>query len=129
MRILCILLVALGALCVPVQAAHTRHSVSRQLSPAQGMLQNLRAMSTLLDSVGTRAAADAAAPRLLELSKEFHKMQDAAENHPPANLNRHLAEMDMAMNDFRLACARLLQEKCYGSTKLGKAIKTEAAKF
>jgi hypothetical protein len=56
-------------------------------------------------------------------------MQDAAENHPPANLNRHLAEMDMAMNDFRLACARLLQEKCYGSTKLGKAIKTVAAKF
>lgn len=37
--------------------------------------------------------------------------------------------MDMAMNDFRLACARLLQEKCYGSTKLGKAIKTVAAKF
>lgn len=83
MRILCILLVALGALCVPVQAAHTRHSVSRQLSPAQGMLQNLRAMSTLLDSVGTRAAADAAAPRLLELNKEFHKMQKAAENPPP----------------------------------------------
>ena len=52
-----------------------------------------------------------------------------AENHPPANLNKHLAEMDMAMNDFRLACARLLQEKCYGSTKLGKAIKTVAAKF
>ena len=93
------------------------------------MLQNLRAMSTLLDSVGTRAAADAATPRLLELNKEFHKMQEAAENHPPANLNRHLAEMDLAMNDFRLSCARLLQEKCYGSTKLGKAIKTVAAKF
>ena len=129
MRILSILLLTLGVLCVPAQAAHTRHSVSRQLSPAQGMLQNLRGMTTLLDSVGTRAAGDAAAPRLLELNKEFHKMQEAAENHPPANLNRHLAEMDLAMNDFRLACARLLQEKCYGSAKLGKAIKTVAARF
>ena len=129
MRILCILLLTLGVLCVPVQAAHTRHSVSRQLSPAQGMLQNLRGMTTLLDSIGTRAAADAAAPRLLELNKEFHKMQEAAENHPPANLNRHLAEMDLAMNDFRLACARLLQEKCYGSAKLGKALKTVTRSF
>ena len=129
MRILSILLLALGILCVPAQAAHTRHSVSRQLSPAQGMLQDLRAMTTLLDSVGSRAAADAAAPRLLGLNEEFHRMQEAAEDHPPANLNRHLAEMDLAMNDFRLSCARLLQEKCYGSTKLGKAIKTVAAKF
>ena len=129
MCILSILLLTLGILCVPAQAAHTRHSVSRQLSPAQGILQNLRGMSTLLDSVDTRASADAAAPRLLELNKEFHKMQEAAEDHPPANLNRHLAEMDLAMNDFRLACARVLQEKCYGSTKLGQAIKTVANRF
>lgn len=129
MRILSILLLTLGILCVPAQAAHTRHSVSRQLSPAQGMLQNLRGMSTLLDSVGSRAAADAAAPRLLELNEEFHKMQEAAEDHPPANLNRHLAEMDLAMNDFRLSCARLLQEKCYGSAKLGKALKIVTKSF
>ena len=130
MRILCILLAAVAALSVPAQAGYTRRSVSsRQHSPAQGMLQSLRAMSQLLAGVNNRAAADAAAPRLLELSQVFHRQQAAAENAPPANLNRHLADMNLAMNDFRLACARLLQEKCYGSTQLGKAIRKTAGEF
>ena len=47
----------------------------------------------------------------------------------PAALERHLSSMDLAMNDFRMACARLIQEKFYGSATLGKAVKKMARDF
>ena len=132
MRGICIVLVLITSLCEPAAIAGQprSHAGSRQPnSPAWGMLQSLRTMTLLLDRVNSRSTADAAAPRLLELNRDFHRQQAAAENAPPADLHRHLADMDQAMNDFRLACARVMQEKCYGSSRLGKAIRQTANEF
>ena len=96
------------------------------------MVNTLCSMSLLLDAVRDKASADTAAPMLLELYRLFHAQQAAAEDMPQMNsrtLDSHLARMDAAMNAFRLACARVHQEKCYGSTQLGKAVKKVAQEF
>lgn len=134
----CLPLILLGALLcqLPAEArSHTRRAAARttaQHSPAQGMVQSLNGMSALLNSVRSKAAADAAAPQLLAQYKEFRQLQVAAKEQPDmteAAMERHLSTMDQAMNDFRLACARLVQEKFYGSAPLGKAVKKMAQNF
>ncbi len=128
-------IVLLGALlCLPPAEARSERlrAAAAPHSPARGMVQTLNSMSTLLGSVCSRAAADAAAPQLLARYKEFRHLQAAAEEQPPmppAVMERHLGSMDLAMNDFRLACARLVQEKFYGSATLGKAVKKIAQDF
>lgn len=131
-------LILLGALlCYPLAEArsHNRRATARttaQHSPAQGMVQTLNGMSALLNSVRSKAAADAAAPQLLAQYEEFRQLQTTAEEQPPmteAAMERHLSTMDQAMNEFRLACARLVQEKFYGSAPLGKAVKKIARDF
>lgn len=131
-------LILLGALlCYPLAEARshicraTAHTTA-QHSPAQGMVQSLNSMSALLNSVRSKAAADAATPQLLARYKEFRQLQAAAEEQPPmtaAAMERHLSTMDQAMNEFRLACARLVQEKFYASAPLGKAVKKVAQNF
>lgn len=131
MRLL--LLLALMVSTLPTQAGRIPdRATASQQSPAQDMVQTLHSMRFVLDGVKDKPSADAAAPKLLELNRQFHARQAAAEDMPPmtdAALNRHLSRMDQAMNDFRLACARVLQEKCYGSTQLGKAVKKVAQGF
>ncbi len=125
----------LGALLYqsPAEARSGNHGADAvQQSAARGMLQTLNGMSALLNSVHSKAAADAAAPQLLTQYKEFRHLQAAADEQVPmsrAAMERHLCSMDQAMNDFRLACARLMQEKFYGSTALGKAVKKIARNF
>lgn len=89
-------------------------------------------MSALLNAINSKSAADAAVPQLLNQYKEFRFLQTAAEAQPPMSdtaMRRHLSAMDSAMNDFRMSCARLVQEKFYGSTALGKAVKKIARDF
>lgn len=129
MRYLPILL--LGALLC-LNPAEARGTTAAPHASARSMVQTLNGMSTLLNSIHSRAAADAAAPQLLALYKEFRHLQATAEEQPPmppVAMERHLRIMDQAMNDFRLACGRLVQEKFYGSTSLGKAVKKLARDF
>lgn len=107
----------------PVQAS-TRALHSNPA--AQEMLQTLQSMSHLLNSVNNHSTAENATPRLIQLYKDYKVQQAAAEKQPPmssAGLTRHLAQMDSAMNNFRMACARLMQEKFYGSARLGNTVK------
>lgn len=137
MRYLPILLLG-TLLCLSPAEARVHHArratahTAAEHSPAQGMVQTLNSMSAQLNSVHSKTAADAAAPQLMEQYKEFRSLQAAAEEQPPmtsAALERHLSSMDLAMNDFRMACARLIQEKFYGSATLGKAVKKMARDF
>ena len=118
---------------LPTQARSPRpHIAAPQHSPAQAMLDSLNSMTHRLNQVSCRQQADTAAQELLQLHQEYRARRDAAENMPemPARaLDRHLARMDSAMNHFRLACARLLREKCYGSAQLRNAIQTVARDF
>ncbi len=96
------------------------------------MVQTLNSMSALLDCVTHKANADTATTEPKKLHTRFRELQQAAEHLPPMTnekLNRHLVQMDTAMNHFRLACARLMREKFYGSTALGKAVKEIAVLF
>lgn len=131
MRYLALLL--LGILLGMSQSdARVAHHADGQQSYAKSMVQELNSMSALLNAVHSKSAADAAAPQLLNQYKEFRILQMAAEGQPPMSdtaLRRHLGAMDCAMNDFRISCARLVQEKFYGSTALGKAVKKIARDF
>lgn len=117
----------------PAEARSAGHRIAAaQHSPAQGMVQALDSMSALLNSVYSKAEADAAAQQLLKQYKEFRRLQAAAEELPPMphkNMQQHLSDMEQAMNGFRMACVRLAQEKCYGSAPLGKAVKKLAQDF
>lgn len=134
-RVLILILAAI--ICAPsVQANH--HSVRAvkgaglRYSPAQEMLQSLDSMSTLLNSVYSRQAADAAVPQLSELYKQYIEQRNAAENMPIMSeqaMTRHMAQMDSGMNTFRLACARLIQAKFYDSAQLGRTVKRIAQDF
>lgn len=124
-------IVLLGALLC-LNPTEARSTTAAPHASARSMVQTLNGMSTLLNSVHSRDAADAAAPQLLAQYKEFRHLQAAAEEQPPmppVAMERHLRIMDQAMNDFRLACGRLVQEKFYGSTTLGKAVKRLARDF
>lgn len=120
-----------AALLAGLQAQASSHTGRRApgataYTPAQGMLSTLNSMSFNLNQVDSRQKADAAAPALLELHQQYLQQRETAENMPDMPqraLDQHLARLDTAMNSFRLACARLLREKCYGSTRLGGAIK------
>ncbi len=122
----------LAILPAQARAAASRPAAVPQRHPAQSMLSTLERMSLLLNKVDTRMEADAAAPVLLKLHQQYLSQRDAAEGGPdmPARaLDEHLARLDTSMNTFRLACARLLREKCYGSTQLGGAIRKVAQDF
>lgn len=126
-----LLLVLLVAGTATPATAHTRHSAAPN-HPARQMLGTLESMTTLLDSVHTRQAADAAAPQLAGLYKKYRTHRNAAEDTPPMSgqeMTRHLARMDHSMDAFRMACARLMQEKFYGSTKLGGTVRKIAQGF
>ena len=100
--------------------------------PAQEMVQTLESMSLLLNSVSSRSTAENAAPRLAQLYKAYKQQQNRAENMPPMSdsmLSRHLEKMDSAMNNFRMACARLMQEKFYGSNQLRGTVRKIAQHF
>ena len=120
-----------AALLAGLQAqAHSRTSRrgpgAAVYAPAQGMLSSLNSMSFTLNQVDSRQKADSAAPALLEQHQQYLQQREAAEHMPDMPqraMEQHLARLDTAMNSFRLACARLLREKCYGSTRLGGAIK------
>ena len=121
-------------LCLPpLQArSYIRITNSAEKAPAENMVQTLNSMSALLDCVTHKANADTAATELKKLHTRFRELQQAAEHLPPMTnkkLNRHLVQMDTAMNHLRLACARLMREKFYGSTALGKAVKEIAVLF
>lgn len=101
-------------------------------APAREMLQSLDSMSALLHSVSSRQTADLAAPRLTELYNRYTKQRNAAENMPSMSekaMTQHLTRMDEGMNTFRLACARLIQVKFYGSEKLGHTVQKIAHEF
>lgn len=114
---------------------HSRHipaAAVHRYAPAQEMLQSLDSMSILLNSVHSQQAADLAAPQLNKLYRRYTAHSAAAENMPPMSdkaLNAHLANMDKGMNNFRLACARLIQAKFYGSAKLGQTVMKIAQNF
>lgn len=118
---------------LPTQARSPRPRIAElQHSPAQAMLNSLDSMTNRLNQVSSRQEAETAAPELLQLHQEYLVRRDAAEDMPemPSGaLDRHLARLDRSMNHFRLACARLLREKCYGSAQLRNAIQTVARDF
>lgn len=129
MRYLPILLLGVLLCLSPAEA---RSTAAAPHAPARNLVLTLNEMSTLLNSIHSRAAADAAAPQLLAQYKEFRHLQVAAEEQPTmprVTMERHLRSMDQAMNDFRLACGRLVQEQFYGSASLGKAVKKIARDF
>lgn len=125
----------LGSILCPSPVYASNHAIqakAAQHSPARNMVQSLNSMSALLNAVHSKAAADAATPQLLELYKEFRHLQTKAEATPPmtvATLHHHMISMDRAMNDFRMACARLMQEHCYGSSPMEKAVTKIARAF
>lgn len=131
MRRLPLLLLLMTAGLISPADARTPHAAV-QHRPAQDMLQTMESMTRLMDSVRNRQAADAAAPQLSKLYKEYRTQRKAAENAAPMTgqlLEKHLSQMDRSMDDFRMACARLMRENFYGSTKLGGAVKKIAKGF
>ncbi len=125
-----LLLLMTAGLSAPA-AARVSH-VAAQHRPAQEMLQTMESMTRLMDSVRNREAADAAAPQLTKLYKEYRTQRNAAENAAPMTgqaLEKHLTQMDRSMDDFRMACARLMRENFYGSTRLGGTVKKIAKGF
>ena len=134
MRILPILLCAglfTGQLA-QARSHNRRTSTQVRHTPAQAMLNTLDSMTLTLNSVQNKATADAAAPILLTQHQKYQLQRDAADSMPelpePA-LIQHLSRLDKSMNNFRLACARLLREKCYGSSRLGEAIRKVVQAF
>ncbi len=134
----CILLLILGAAMYSSTAEtrqHPRRDSARHHAahgrPAQQMLNTLASMGNLLNTVQSKATADNAAPALQEMYQQYQLQRNAAEEQPMTNaaLNHHLAQMDKAMNNFRLACARLMQEKFYGSAQLGRTVRKIAKDF
>ena len=127
----CILLTAcLLGLCMQTSHARVQHSLHQ--NPAHDMVQTLQHMGRLLNTIDNKQEANAATSELWELYTRFSRLQQAAEQQqemPPALLERHLGQMDSAMNLFRLACARLVREKFYGSAPLSKAVKEIAGQF
>ena len=125
-----LLLLMTAGLSAP--AADRVSHVAAQHRPAQEMLQTMESMTRLMDSVRNREAADATAPQLTKLYKEYRTQRNAAENAAPMTgqaLEKHLTQMDRSMDDFRMACARLMREKFYGSTRLGGTVKKIAKGF
>lgn len=132
------ILLTIFCICLPAAQAkyrsprttcHHGHNIN---TPAHGMLQSLSEMSSLLNSVHSRHAADTAAPRLLSLYHQYLAQRNAAENMTGMSsqaMDRHLALMDSGMNDFRLACARLIQKNFYNSPDLKSCIRTIAENF
>lgn len=134
----CIYLLILGAvLCSSTAEArhHFRQVPARHRAaqgvPAQQMLSTLASMGNLLNTVHSKATADNAAPVLQEMYQQYRQQRSAAEEQPMPEtaLNQHLAQMDKAMNDFRLICAHLMQEKFYGSAQLGRTVRKIAKDF
>lgn len=128
MRILAILLCA-GLFTGHLAQARShskRPQVRMQHTPAHAMLNTLDSMTLTLNRVQNKSTADAAAPTLLKLHQEYLILCDAVDSMPempePA-LSLHEARLDESLNNFRLACIRLQREKCYGSTRLGEAIR------
>ena len=120
----------LWVICLLPASARSQQTVHR--NPAHDMVQTLHHMGQLLNTVDNKQEATAATAELRQLYTRFFRLQQAAEQQqgmPPAALERHLAQMDAAMNYFRLACARLVREKFYGSTPLSKAVKEIAGQF
>lgn len=117
---------------IPVQASPRSMHAAAHTRPAQEMVQTLESMSLLLNSVSSRSTAENAAPRLAQLYKAYKLQQNRAENMPPMSgsmLSRHLEKMDSAMNNFRMSCARLMQEKFYGSNQLRGTVRKIAQDF
>lgn len=127
----CIILAAcLWGLCL--QSAHARSQHHLLQNPAHDMVQTLHHMGQMLNTVDNKQEAAAASSELRQLYTRFSQLQQAAEQQQemsPAALKHHLAQMDSAMNYFRLACARLVREKFYGSASLSKAVKEIASQF
>lgn len=129
-----ILATVIGVPCAQAKShgTGTTGAAAYRFAPAQEMLQTLNSMSALLNSVHSRQNADMADPRLSDLYQQYIAHRNAAENMPPMserNMSQHLAQMDSGMNTFRLACARLIQLRFYGSAKLGRTVKKIAQDF
>ena len=125
-------LLAVFPASIPAQASPRSMHAGVPSRPAQEMVQTLESMSLLLNSVSNRSTAENAAPRLAQLHKAYKQQQNHAENMPPMSdsmLSRHLEKMDRAMNNFRMACARLMQEKFYGSNQLRGTVRKIAQDF
>lgn len=128
-----VIILATALLCtvIPAQAAGVFTKNELESSPQAELLdlrlQILNRMSDQLSHVRSTASADAAAPRLLHKMEQFQKLQEAAEIANGSTISRasrlrYLQQMEQAMNAFRLACLRVVQEDCYGSTVLRQAM-------
>ena len=128
MRILAILLCTalLTGQLAQARSHSSRVTTQTRHTPARAMLDTLDSITLMLNRVQNKVTADAAAPTLLTLHKEYQLQRAAADSMPempePA-LTLHLDRLDNSMNKFRLICVHLLQEKCYGSSRLGEAIR------
>ena len=134
MRILAILL-CIGLFTGHVAQARSygkRPAAKVQHTPAQTMLNTLDSMTLTLNKVQSKSTADTAAPALLELHQEYQILCDAVDDMPempePA-LSMHEDRLDKSLDNFRLACIRLQREKCYGSSRLGEAIRKVTRNF
>ena len=89
-------------------------------------------MATLLHKVHDKKGADAAASPLKRQQRLLQAISLMADNIPESNSplsEQHLHKLEKAMNEVRMSAARVLRENCYGSERLGKAIRSMVSAF